>query len=486
MIVGIDLGTQSVKAVVCDEKLDVKGAASAPYPLELPRPGWAEQDPREWERALNVAIEGALLAAAIPFPETRITAIGIAGQLDGCIPVDFTGAPLGPALIWMDRRATDLLPAIDPDAFAQTTGQVLDASHLAAKARWFDRRFARRGLHPAARFHQPVSYLVERLTGRAFLDAAHASTTMLWDLRAGAWSQPLLDAFEIDRARLPEVGEPDAPAGTLTDRGATITGLGRGTLVAVGTGDDFATPLGAGIVSPGTVACVLGTAEVVGALHPTAVIDRAPRLVETHAYPTGGFFVENPGWSAGGALAWLGALVGLDAPSLDRLAAAAPIGADGLTFLPALSGAMAPEWNAGARGAFYGLTGAHGVGHLARAVLESCAFAARDVIDRLASLGVATDRVLLTGGGASSSLWPRIRADVTGRPHAIAARTDTCAIGAAMLAAVASGAQPDLDAAARLAPPPVAVVEPDPAARAASDAAYDRYRRLFDALRPLY
>jgi xylulokinase len=484
VIVGTDLGTQSVKAVVCDEALVVRGAASAPYPLQLPRPGWAEQDPHDWERALGVAIEAALRNAQVL--STQVRAIGISGQLDGCVPVDFLGEPIGPALIWMDRRATDALPAIDARAFAQTTGQVLDASHMAAKIRWMDRDGDRRGLSRAARFHQPVSYLVERLTGNAVLDPAHASTTMLWDLRAGDWSQPLLDAFEIDRARLPQVDSADSIAGFLTPRGARITGLHVPAVVAVGTGDDFATPLGAGVVAPGTVACVLGTAEVVGALHPTAVIDRAPPLVETHAYPAGGFFVENPGWSAGAALAWLGALVGEDAPSLDRLAAASPIGAEGLTFLPALSGAMAPEWNAGARGAFYGLTGAHGVGHLARAVLESCAFAARDVIDRLASLGVETDRVLLTGGGASSALWPRIRADVTGRPHAIAARTDTCAIGGAMLAAVASGAQPDLATAAKLAPPPAAVVDPDPAARAASDAAYDRYRRLFDALRPLY
>src|SRR5262249_46320745 len=160
-----------------------------------------------------------------------------------------------------------------------------DAGHMAAKIRWCDRHGAR-----APRFHQPVSYLVERLTGQAWLDPAQASTTMLWDLRARAWSRELCERFEIDPARLPRIANADARAGR----------AGAGTIVAVGTGDDFATPLGAGIVSPGTVACVLGTAEVVGALHPDVVIDDRA-LVETHAYPAPGFLVENPGWISGGA-----------------------------------------------------------------------------------------------------------------------------------------------------------------------------------------
>jgi xylulokinase len=328
---------------------------------------------------------------------------------------------------------------------------------------------------------------------------------MLWDLAAGAWSGPLCEAFAIDPLRLPQIAPAHAVAGALTDDGAALTGLRAGTIVAVGTGDDFATPLGAGVVAPGTVACVLGTAEVVGALHPAPILDDA-RLVETHAYPgsepardPGGtpresreraqgsiFFVENPGWLAGGAITWLCDLLGDTPAGLDRAAAEVAPGADGLTFLPALGGAMAPAWHAGARGAFYGLTPAHGRGHVARAVLEACAFASRDVIDRLAALGVATDRVLLLGGGASSALWARIRADVTGRPHAIAARTDTCAIGGALCASVAAGVHPDVIAAASCAPPPASVVEPDPAARAACDEAHGRYRRLFDSLRPLF
>ncbi|MCE9574742.1 MAG: hypothetical protein K8W52_16455 [Deltaproteobacteria bacterium] len=487
MWLGLDLGTQSLKAVICDDGMTPRGHGAVTYPIAYPRPAWAEQDPAHWLAALAPAIARALGGAKLP--PTAIRGIGVSGQLDGCVPTDLDNHALGPCLPWLDRRAADALPSLAahaclaPDTFASITGQILDASHMAAKIRWLDRE--RPG---AARFHQPVSFLVAQLTGRAVLDPAQASTTMLWDLAARSFSPALLSAFAIDPARLPAIERADAIAGVLTARGATLTGLPAGIPVAVGTGDDFATPLGAGIATPGAVIDVLGTAEVVGALSPALTIDRTHSpLVETHAYPAPGYFVEHPGWLAGGALTWLGELLAeADPAALDALAAPIAPGADELSFLPALTGAMTPAWHAGARGAFYGLTPAHGRGHLVRAVLEACAFGARDVIERLDALGVATDHVILAGGGSRSRLWAQLRADVTGRVHHIAAHRDTCAIGAAMLAAVAAGAIPDLLTAAQLAPPPIEIVHPDPSAAAACAAAHGRYRRLFDALRPLF
>src|SRR5262249_11419809 len=155
--------------------------------------------------------------------------------------------------------------------------------------------------------------------------------------------------------------------------------------VAVGTGDDFATPLGAGVGTPGVLVCVLGTAEVVGALSVRAARD--PRgLVETHAYPGGAFFMENPGWLSGGATRWLVDLFEVaDCVGFDRLAAQAPPGAHQVLFPPTLSGAMSPEWIASARGVFYGLAPGLGRAEMARALLEGCGFAMRDVAERLAA-----------------------------------------------------------------------------------------------------
>ena len=481
-IVGVDIGTQSLKAVVLDDGLGLLGEAARAYDAHYPRPGWAEQAPALWEAALGPAIAEALEQAAVA--KHQVAALGIAGQLDGCVPVDGQGRALGPCLIWMDRRAEAEAAGIDAAQLRRRTGVTLDASHMAAKIRWLKRRSPEAA--GAVRFHQPVSYLVARLTGEHLFDHGLASTTMLYSLDARAFDPELLAAFEVSAHELPAVAHASDRAGALSAQGAALSGLPAGIPVAVGTGDDFSTPLGAGLVEAGRVACVLGTAEVVGALDPAAKIDDGG-LVETHAYVGGSYYVENPGWLSGGALTWLGGLLGLaDAAALDRLAGEVAPGAEGVTFLPALSGAMAPEWIASARGCFYGLTPAHGAGHLARAVLEGCAFAMRDVVERLAELEVAAEALLLLGGGARSALWAQIRADCTGLPVQVPAQTDTSPVGAALCAAVAGGLHPNLVACAALVGRIAETLHPEPARRAAYDEAYHTYRRLFDSLRPLY
>ncbi|MHA1600729.1 MAG: xylulokinase [Alphaproteobacteria bacterium] len=481
-IVGVDIGTQSLKAVVLDEEFRLLGEAARPYEPDYPRPGWAEQDPALWDAAIGPAIAEALTRAGIP--KDKVTALGIAGQLDGCVATGSDGRALAPCLIWMDRRAEAETSAIAADRLRERTGITRDASHMAAKIRWIKRQLP--AARNATRFHQPVSYLVARLTGENLFDHGLASTTMLYSLEDRAFDPELLDAFEIELGELPAIADAADLAGRLTPDGATLCGLPDGIAVAVGTGDDFSTPLGAGLVAPGRVACVLGTAEVVGALDAAAKID-ARGLVETHSYVGGTYFIENPGWLSGGSLTWLRQVLRLaDFAELDSLAAESPPGAEKVTFLPALSGAMAPEWIASARGCFYGLTPAHGAEHLARAVLEGCAFAMRDVIERLQSMTVATQALLLLGGGAKSRIWAQIRADCTGLPVEVPALTDTSPVGAAMCAAVAGGLHDNLLECAALVGEIAVTVPPDPVRRAAYDEAYGTYRRLFDSLRPMF
>ena len=469
-VVGIDIGTQSLKAVVCDEHLAVLGQHQVPYPTDHPEPDRAEQDPGRWEAALLPAITGALAAARVGASD--VVALAFAGQLDGCIAVDAEGVPLHRALIWQDRRATAELAGIDRPRLFELTGQVADPSHMAPKIRWLRAHGIR-----AARYHQPVSYLVARTTGEAVMDHALASTTMLLDVHTLTWSQ-----------ELPSLRDACAIAGPLTDAGAALTGLRAGTPVAVGTGDDFATPLGAGIVAPGPIVCALGTAEVVGALADAPVFDLPERraatdpwralaepMVETHAYPAGGYFVENPGWLSGGAVRWAVGMFGFaNDGELDAAAASAPPGADGVTFVPALAGAMTPVWRSQARGTLHGLTAAHDRSHVARAILEGLAFACRDVAQRLVALGLPARDVVVLGGGARSRVWLQIRADALGLRHRVAARTDTCPVGAAMIAAVGAGWLPDLAAAAALAPAHSAATVP----QRSLDEAYERYRDL--------
>jgi xylulokinase len=470
LVVGIDLGTQSLKAVVCDTELRVLGDHQVPIETVHPRPGWAEQDPASWEAALEPAIAGALEQARADARD--VVAIALAGQLDGCVAVDASGAPLHRALIWQDKRAHDHHGAADRARVLAIAGQIADPSHLAPKLAWLRAH----GVH-AARWHQPTSFLVARLTGEHVLDPAHASTTMLFDLAAGAWSPELCAAFAVDPTELPRVAPATSIAGTLR---RSLAGIAAGTPVAVGTGDDFATPLGAGVVAPGRAICAIGTAEVVGALATSPILDDAAEpMLETHAYPSGAFFVENPGWLSGGAVRWATRLLGLASDAeLDALAETAPPGAGGVTFFPALAGAMTPVWRPHARGTLHGLAAAHGREHIARAILEGLAFAERDVVDRLVALGLPAASVLVLGGGGRSRVWTQIRADALGRPHEVAARSDTCAIGAAMIAAVAVGLVVDLATAARTAPPPAATISPRDADADAYADSYERYRTL--------
>ena len=413
-----------------------------------------------------------------------VRALGVCGQLDGCVALDRDGQPLGPCIIWMDRRAEAEIAGLPAQRVQDATGVMLDATHMAAKARWLKRHAPERAA--IDRFHQPVSYLVARLTGVHVFDHGLASTTMAYALAQRRFDAELLGMFDLDAGELPAIAEAFERAGTLHRQGAALTGLPEGTTVAVGTGDDFSNPLGAGLVEPGTLVCALGTAEVVGAVHDHPTIDRHG-LVETHGYAGGRFFIENPGWLAGGALAWFVETFRLrNVGELDALAATAPPGAGGIIFLPAMSGAMSPEWIERARACFYGITSAHGSAHLARAVLEGCAFAMRDVLERLQEMGVAIGSILLLGGGARSRVWPQMRADLTRLPVRVPAVVDTSPLGAAVLASVAAGLQPNLLEAARRVASETVITEPDAARATPYEDAYAAYLKLFDSLRPMF
>jgi xylulokinase len=254
--------------------------------------------------------------------------------------------------------------------------------------------------------------------------------------------------------------------------------------VVVGSGDEHAASLGAGAVAPGTITDVTGTAEPVTAVAAELVFD-PERLVETHAHAVdGAWLIENPGFVSGGSTMWLSETVlGVPQGELFDHAAAVPAGSDGVLFLPTLCGATAPRWNDRVRGVFAGLSLNHDRGHLARAVLEGCAFALRDIVTRLDAMGLGGPEIRVVGGGARSPLWMQIKADVTGRPVRAVLAPEPTALGAAILAGVGSGMFADAAAAVArvvaLAPEPIL---PRPDAVAVYDEAYQKYLALFDAV----
>ncbi|MEU6083376.1 FGGY family carbohydrate kinase [Streptomyces sp. NPDC047108] len=481
-VIGVDVGSQSIKGVLVDESGATTAVASAPLRMHHQESGWAEQVPADWTTALCRVVRRLLDAHPVP-----VDMLALASQVDGVVPVGADGLPLRQAIIWLDRRATAqsdaLAEAVGEQALFERTGLNADASHSAPKMMWLRDhdpdvwRLTRRLL--------PVGgYLLAWLTGTFLQDPANASSTLLYDLRTGDYDPRLCEAAGIDPGLLPAVAPATQVAGQLTRTAAEALGLPRECRVVVGTGDEHAASLAAGVIAPGVVADVTGTAEPVTAAARELVLDE-DRLVETHGHAVPGtYLVENPGFVSGGSTLWLATSV-LDVAQADifDLADEAPPGSDGVLFLPALTGATAPRWNADMRGCFNGLSMNHGRPHLARAVLEGCAYALRDIVDRLDALGLAGDEVRIVGGGGRSPLWCRIKADVLGRPVRPVLSQEGTALGAAMLAGTASGIFRDIDDAAartvRLAPEPVLP------GRAATDVyaeSYVRYRALFDGV----
>jgi xylulokinase len=431
-----------------------------------------------------------------------IAALSFGSQLDGLVAVDRSGAVLHPALIWSDRRAgaecERLAHTIDVARLRERTGCNLDPGHVAAKIAWM------RANQPdvdraAAAYLLPGSWMACRATGELAVDPSNASSTGLFDPREMAWCEEACGAFEVEPDRLAPIRPAHDVLGPIASWLREATGLPAATEVVLGAGDEMAAVLGAGVVEPGEACDVMGTAEPVCAVIAAPRSD-APDLVELHPHAVPGrWLLENPGWLSGGAYRWFrdelggpeiarAAATGADVYELlNALARAAPPGAGGVSWVPALSGAMTPEWNARARAGWFGLTAAHGRAHMARALLEGNALALRDVVEAIAAGGHELTGLVCVGGGARGDLLLSIRAHVTGLTVCRPLDVETTARGAAMLAAAGAGIHPTVAAAAAaMAGPRADPIVPEPELCALYDALHARHLRLYAALRPLF
>lgn len=534
-VIGVDVGSQSVKGLLLGGGGQVCASASAELKIAHPRPAEAEQDPDDWTAALATVVTGLVRSGGINGGE--VTALSLACQVDGVVAMDAAGTALAPAIIWLDRRAErqteELLSRVGAERLFAITGLMPDSSHTAPKILWL-REHLPEVYARAVAFPPAAGYLLYQLTGVLAIDHANASSSLLYDVTARAWSRELLAAAGLSEAQLGAIHESTDVVGTLTPGAAADLGLSTRCRVLVGTGDDHAGSIGAGVIAPGPVADVTGTAEPVavcaadpvfddglgGAVsdyaefdvgHPDdAVFERgafepggsarngrehnahepATRpsgtgLVETHAHAVPGrYLVENPGFVSGGSTLWLARnVLGVPQGEVLDLAGEAPAGSDGLLFLPALSGSMAPRWNGRMRGVFAGLSMAHDRTALARAVLEGCGYALRDITDRFAELGLGAGEIHVVGGGGRCRTWMQIKADVTGRPVRAVDVPEATVLGAALLAAVADGIFRDLDEAVRHSVRLAAETYlPDPRTREVYADAYGRYRALFDGV----
>jgi len=470
-LVGLDVGTTGVKALAISPAGDILARAEESYELSTPRPGWAEQDPEDWWRAAERAL--ARLGG-------RPSAVGLSGQMHGLVVLDDRDRVLRPAILWNDQRTgaecAEIEERVGLARLIRLTGNRALTGFTAPKLLWLRRHepdtYAR-----IAHVLLPKDYVRLRLTGEHAIDVADASGTLLFDVAARRWSREMLEALELDPAWLPRTLESPEISG------ATAGGIP----VAAGAGDQAAAALGVGVDRPGPVSVVLGTSGVVFAALPAFAADPEARVhVFCHAVP-GAWHAMGVMLSAAGSLRWLRDTLASDRGYEELIAAAEewPPGAEGLTFLPYLTGERTPHADPRARAAFAGLTVRHDLGAFVRAVLEGVAYGLRDSLELLRELGVDPQAGHVSGGGARSEHWLRIVASVLGLPIRRTATDEGSAYGAALLGGVAAGVFRDVHEAVATCVRLVDAAEPDPEWSAAYEHGYRRFGLLYPALRPL-
>jgi xylulokinase len=471
-LVGLDVGTTGVKALRISAEGEVLARAEEEYPLATPQPGWAEQDPEDWWRAAESALA--------QVGGDGVAGIGLSGQMHGLVALDEADRVIRPAILWNDQRTGEECAEIEAllglRELVELTGNRALPGFTAPKLLWL-RKHEPDAYARIAHVLLPKDYVRLRLTGDHATDVADASGTLLFDVAARQWSNEVVQALEIPGEWLPAALESPAVSGQTP----------AGIRVAAGAGDQAAGAVGVGVDRPGPLSVVLGTSGVVFAALPGFAAEPEGRVhAFCHAVP-GSWHAMGVMLSAAGSLGWLRSVVAPGEPADEVVAEADawPPGSEGLTFLPYLAGERTPHADPNARGAFTGLSLRHDRGALVRAVLEGVAFGLRDSLELLRDLGVEPVSARVSGGGARSDLWLRIVASVLGLPLERTAVEEGAAFGAALLGGVAAGVFADVQEAVAATVHVRETVDPEPEWIQPYAGAYDRFRSLYPALRPL-
>jgi len=446
LILAHDLGTTGNKASLFDPEGKMLASVSSPYETDYPRPGWAEQSPADWWEAVGKSTQQLISESRCEAAD--IAVISFSGQMMGCLPVDVQGRPLRSAIIWADQRAEAeaalIAERVGREQVYAITGHRAASNYTAPKLLWL--RNHQPELYARTRkVLQAKDYVAFKLTGVYATDYSDASGTILFDLSARRWADDILAALGLDPNLMPPALPSATVIGSVTREAADLTGLCAGTPVVIGGGDGACATAGAGVVSPTDTYCYIGSSSWIALVSREPLYDPQQRtftfahLDPQYVFPIGTM------QCAGGSYDWLEGVLRGDGGQrmhgkLDSLAASVEPGAHGLLFLPYLMGERSPHWNPQARGAFVGLTMTHGRGEMARAVLEGVAFNLRIILDALRGQGAPIDTLRLIGGGARSSLWRQILADVLNLPLLLPTLlVEATSLGAAMAGGVGVG-----------------------------------------------
>jgi len=451
-LMGIDVSTTGAKALLCDEQGQVVATVTTEYPCYSPKPLWSEQNPEEWWRGTCESVKKVIARAGIDGKEVR--GIGLSGQMHGLVMLDADHEVIRPAILWNDQRTAaecaEMTERVGAERLLELACNPALTGFTAPKILWV-RNNEPANYEGCRKVLLPKDYVRFRLSGTFATEVSDASGMLLLDVRARDWSREILDRLEIDRGLLADCYESHEPSAEVSPSVADELGLAPGTPIVGGGGDQAAGAVGNGIVRSGVISATIGTSGVVFAFSDEPAADPEGRLhMFCHAVP-GKWHLMGVVLSAGGSFQWYrnnmaemeraqAEREGVDPYEvLTREAAEAVPGAEGLLFLPYLTGERTPHADPNARGALVGLTPRHGKNEVIRSIVEGITYAMKDSLEIMAALGVEAREIRLSGGGARSEFWRQLQADVYGHPVCTINASEGPAYGVALLAGVGTG-----------------------------------------------
>ncbi len=489
-VIGIDGGTESLRARVFDLRGNDLGSTASAYDTQFPAPGRAEQAPQHWWRAIGEAVRGAVRAAGIATRD--VAALCLDTTCSTVVATDGAGNALRPALLWMDVRAAEeatmLLRTGDPALQLNGNGHgPVSPEWMIPKALWL-KRHEPQCYDDAATICEYQDFLVRHLTGRRVASLNSASIRWHYRSRDGGWPDGLLAAVGLDdlRGKWPrDIVAPGEVVGPLTAPAAEHLGLSTATLVVQGGADAFIGMIGLGVARAGQLALITGSSHLQLAVNDTPIHVRGLWGSYADAVYPGRHVLEGGQTSTGSMIAWLRRFVGADADLAQLNADAAHLapGSDGLVVLDHFQGNRTPYTDAASRGALVGLSLSHRPAHVFRAMIEGICCGTRAIVAAMSAAGLDVTEMVIGGGASRSPLWVQIHADTANTPVRVMKSIDAPLLGSAILAGVGAGEFADIDAGIAAMVAVDHVVDPDPARVAAYLPVIDQYDRLYAALK---
>jgi len=451
---GIDNGTTGTKAMVFDLKGNVVGEDYREYKCEFPKPGWVDQDAEMLLASSCAALKSAIAKSGVNPKD--IAAMGLSTQRCTMVPVDANCRPLRMAISWQDSRSTVecdwIKQNITPEKYYQETGLPIATVWAYPTILWI-RNNEPKVFDKTHKFLLTQEYILHRLGAEGYPeDWSNGSLQGLMKIDTFEWATDIVSASGLTLDQLPDLVPSAKMVGRVTKEASELTGMAEGTPLVTGGGDQQCAGIGAGIIAEGLCEVTLGTAGVSLCFMDKPRKDPAMKMpCSAHAYP-GKWECEGLQNAAGASYRWfrdtLGALeraagehVGIDPYELiNRQVSKTPAGSRGLSYVPYLAGASAPNWDPYAKGSFVGLTLAHDFGCMARAVMEGISLETREILEAFEALGLELREVRITGGGTKSDLWNQMQADIYGKPVSKLGVGEATVLGAAILGGVGAGA----------------------------------------------